>query len=181
VSDDHATQPWVVHGRRVLHDGVCRVEEHDVETPEGRRFAFPVLYMRGFVKVLPVTVEGDVVFVRQYRHALGRATLELPAGGIGLGEDIEVAARRELAEETALRAGELELLGAFHTSPGRLDELGRIFLATSCVPDADAVPDEPTEPVRVPAAQAADLVGVEVHDAASSLALLLARDRLLAL
>jgi ADP-ribose pyrophosphatase len=181
VSDAPATRPWIVHARRVLHEGVCRVEEHDVETPEGRRFAFPVLYMLGFVKVLPVTATGDVVFVRQYRHALGRATLELPAGGIGPGEEPELAATRELAEETGLRPGTLELLGAFNTSPGRLNEVGRIFLATGCVPDPQAVPDEPTEPVHVPARQAAALVGREVHDAASALALLLARDRLQAL
>ena len=89
----------------MLHEGVCRVEEHDVETPEGRRFTFPVLYMRGFVKVLPVTREGDVVFVRQYRHALGRATLELPAGALGRGEEPEAAARAGAGRGDRPRSG----------------------------------------------------------------------------
>ena len=175
----HATDPWKVHARRVIHDSVCRVEEHDVETPDGRRFTFPVMIMGGFVKVLPVTREGDVVFVRQYRHALGRPTLELPAGGLERGEEPEAAARRELAEEAGLAPGSLEHLGTFNTSPGRISERGWIYLATDCVPDPAAVQAEPTEPVHVPLAEAFDLVGGEVADAASTIALLLARDRLL--
>jgi ADP-ribose pyrophosphatase len=137
------------------------------------------MIMGGFVKVLPVTREGDVVFVRQYRHALGRTTLELPAGGLHRGEEPEAAARRELAEETGLAPGTLEHLGTFNTSPGRISERGWVFLATDCVPDPAAVQDEPTEPVHVPLAEAFDLIGGEVADAASTIALLLARDRLL--
>jgi 8-oxo-dGTP pyrophosphatase MutT (NUDIX family) len=171
-------EPWAVRARRVLHQGVCRIEEHDVETPEGRRFAFPVLYLNGFAKVLPVTAAGNVVLVRQYRHALGATTLELPAGAISHGERPETAARRELAEETGLAAGRLEHLGTFHTSPGRLNERGWIYLATDCVPDPDARPDEPTQPVEVPLADAVGLIGRLVHDASTTLALLLARDRL---
>ncbi len=174
-------EPWAVHNRRVLHQGVCRVEEHDVETPEGRRFAFPVLYMGGFAKVLPVTRTGRVVFVRQYRHALGRVTLELPAGAIGPDETPRQAAVRELAEEAGLAAGYVEELGSFVTSPGRISERGWVFLATDCVPDPAARPDEPTEPVEVPLAEAVALIGGEVEDAATSLALLLARDRLAAM
>jgi 8-oxo-dGTP pyrophosphatase MutT (NUDIX family) len=174
-------QPWAVHARRVLHQGQCRVEEHDVETPEGRRFAFPVLYMGGFAKVLPVTRTGHVVFVRQYRHALGRVTLELPAGAIGPGETPRDAAVRELAEEAGLAAGHVEDLGSFVTSPGRISERGWVFMATDCVPDPAAQPDEPTEPVEVPLAEALALIGDRVEDAATSLALLLARDRLTAI
>ncbi len=171
-------EPWAVHARRLLHEGVCRIEEHDVETPEGHRFAFPVLYLNGFAKVLPVTRAGTVVFVRQYRHALGATTLELPAGAIGHGERPETAARRELAEETGLAAGRLEHLGTFLSSPGRLNERGWIYLASDCVPDPAARPDEPTEPVEVPVEEALALVGREVHDTSTTLALLLARDRL---
>jgi ADP-ribose pyrophosphatase len=173
-----SSEPWAVRARRVVHVGVCRIEEHDVETPEGRRFAFPVIYLNGFAKVLPVTAAGNVVFVRQYRHALGAATLELPAGAIAHGERPETAAHRELAEETGLAAGRLEHLGTFVTSPGRLNERGWIYLATDCVPDPGARPDEPTEPVEVPLADAVGLIGREVHDASTTLALLLGRDRL---
>ena len=79
----------------------------------------------------------------------------------------------------ASRRASLEHLGTFNTSPGRISERGWVFLATDCVPDPAAVQDEPTEPVHVPLAEAFGLIGGEVADAASTIALLLARDRLL--
>ncbi|MEI2827516.1 MAG: NUDIX hydrolase [Dermatophilaceae bacterium] len=171
-------EPWDVRATRVLHDTVVRVEEHDVVTPDGRSFAYLLLRTRGFVKVVPVTAAGEIVFVHQYRHAFGRTTLELPAGGIDPGETPEDAARRELAEEALLRAEALEPLGVFATSPGRSDEVGHIFLATGCVPAPDAVQHEPTAPLHVPVAEAYGLIGAEVTDAMSVVALMLARPRL---
>lgn len=170
--------PWDVRATRVLHDTVVRVEEQDVVTPDGRSFAYLLVRSRGFVKVVPVTTAGEIVFVHQYRHPFARTTLELPAGGIDPGEEPEAAAHRELAEETLLRAGSLERLGAFATSPGRSDEIGTIFLARDCVDDPSAVQHEPTAPVRVPIADAFALIGDEVRDAMSVVALLLVRDRL---
>jgi ADP-ribose pyrophosphatase len=172
------TRPWRVHGVRVLHDDVVRIEEHDVETPEGRRFAYPLVRSTGFAMVVPVTDGGDVVLVRQYRHALGGPTLELPAGAVDAGETAAAAARRELAEEAGLAAGALVPLGTFVPSPGRLDARGALFLATACVEDPGAVPAEPTEAVRLPLAAALAAIGGEIVDAVSALALLLARDRL---
>lgn len=175
-------RPWRVKDVELLHDdSFCVIERHDVETPDGRSFLFPVVRTRGYVKVLPVTTAGEVVFVRQYRHALGRALLELPAGGVEPGETPEDAAVRELAEEALLRPGTLEPLGRFLTSPGRMDEAGTLFLAVSCEHDPTAVPHEPTLPVYVPIDEALDLIGTSLDDATSALALLLARDRLLAL
>ena len=77
--------PWDVRATRVLHDTVVRVEEQDVVTPDGRSFAYLLVRSRGFVKVVPVTTAGEIVFVHQYRHAFARTTLELPAGGIDPG------------------------------------------------------------------------------------------------
>ena len=174
-------RPWRVHRVETLHDDShAVVERQDVETPDGRSFGFPLVRTRGYVKVLPVTTTGEIVFVRQYRHALGRALLELPAGGIDPGETPEQAATRELAEEALLRPGTLEPLGRFLTSPGRMDESGTLFLATGCEHDPDAVPHEPTLPVHVPIDEAFGLIGTELDDATSALALLLARDRLAA-
>ncbi len=172
------TRPWRVHAVRVLHDDVVRVEEHDVETPEGRRFAYPLVRSTGFAMVVPVTVGGDVVLVRQYRHALGAPTLELPAGAIDAGETAAAAARRELGEEAGLRAGALVALGTFVPAPGRMDAHGSLFLATGCVPDPTAVAAEPTDPLSLPIAAVLAAIGSEIVDAVSALALLLARERL---
>lgn len=75
--------------------------------------------------VILATIDGDVLLVEQYRVPLGRSCLELPAGLIGddvEGEDDLVAAGRELKEETGYRAGRLEDLGTFYSSPGMLGE-----------------------------------------------------------
>ena len=75
--------------------------------------------------VILAEIDGDVLLVEQYRVPLGRACLELPAGLIGdeeAGEAIETAAVRELEEETGYRAGRIELLGDYFSSPGMLSE-----------------------------------------------------------
>lgn len=77
--------------------------------------------------ILAVTDDGDVVLVEQFRVPLGRACIELPAGLIGddpdrAGEAAESAALRELEEETGYRAGRVEAVGEFHSSPGMVSE-----------------------------------------------------------
>lgn len=83
--------------------------------------------------VVLATVEGDVLLVEQYRVPLGRNCIELPAGLIGddaEGEDDLIAAARELEEETGYRAGELEALGTFCSSPGMVSESFTLVRAT---------------------------------------------------
>lgn len=89
-------------------------------------------YLRhvGAVGVVALDDADRVVLVRQYRHPLGRAIWELPAGLIDVtGEGLPEAALRELAEEADLTAGRLDVLVDLHTSPGCTDELIRVFLA----------------------------------------------------
>lgn len=79
----------------------------------------------GAAAILAITDADEVVLVEQYRVPLGRACLELPAGLIGdetAGEPMPDAARRELEEETGYRAGRIEPLGVFHSSPGMVSE-----------------------------------------------------------
>jgi ADP-ribose pyrophosphatase len=83
--------------------------------------------------VILATIEGDVLLVEQYRVPLGRTCLELPAGLIGDDEDGEdelLAAGRELEEETGYRAGKLENLGSFYSSPGMVSESFTLVRAT---------------------------------------------------
>lgn len=82
--------------------------------------------------------------VYQYRYPLGEATLEIPAGKIDPGEDVERCARRELAEETGFVAGRLEPLVSIVTTPGFCDETIHIFAAhdLSEAPAGEFAPDE---------------------------------------
>lgn len=88
--------------------------------------------------VILAIVDGDVLLVEQFRTPMGRQSLELPAGLIGDddgGEDEDelVAAGRELEEETGYRAGRLEKLGEFFSSPGMLSESFTLVRATDLV------------------------------------------------
>lgn len=88
--------------------------------------------------ILAVDDEGQVLLVEQFRVPLGRACIELPAGLIGDGDDTHgeedaVAAARELEEETGYRAGRMELLGEFWSSPGMVSESYSLFRAHDLV------------------------------------------------
>ncbi len=89
--------------------------------------------------VVAIDDEDRVLFVRQYRVAVGATLLELPAGTLEVGddgtrEDPDLAASRELEEETGMRAGSWRLLTRFFTTPGFTSEDMYLFLATNLVP-----------------------------------------------
>ena len=83
----------------------------------------------GGVTVLPLEPDGTVWCVRQYRYPFSRTLLEVPAGKLEPGEAPELAAARELSEETGLTAGRMQYLGANFTSPGYSEEVLHIYLA----------------------------------------------------
>jgi ADP-ribose pyrophosphatase len=92
--------------------------------------------------IFPLTREGDVVLVRQYRPPLQRMELGLPAGLVDEGEKPEAAARRELLEETGHSGGEWELLGSLASSPSLKDNWAYLFLARGVEETSAPDPDE---------------------------------------
>lgn len=109
---------------------LIRVSRVEFEGPDGHRFERDVVHHPGAVVVVPVTAEGRVLMVRQFRAAVGDELLEIPAGKRDVdGEDPEVTAQRELAEEVGRRAGRIELLARFYNSPGFTDEFSWLYLA----------------------------------------------------
>jgi len=128
--------------------------------------------------VLPITPEGDVLLVRQFRPALRKAILEAPAGLLDVeGEDTATCAARELFEETGYRHTSLEPLGGVHTAVGFATEYVHLFLArTEGEPRGE--PEEGIELVPRPLAEAvADARAGRIDDAKTALALLLADAR----
>jgi ADP-ribose pyrophosphatase len=148
----------------------------EVELPDGARLEYGVLESGGFAAVVPVTGGEDVVLVRQWRQPLGAFTLELPSGGVDAGEKPEVAAVRELFEETGYRAQRLKHLVSVHTSTGRSTEVCHLF-SCEAVRDERGPRPEPTEFIRVvemPLRETLDAVrGGGITDAATVLGLLL--------
>lgn len=112
------------------------------QLPDGNTAAREVCVHPGGVGVLPLDRDGMVTLVRQYRYPFHRILLEIPAGKMDRGaEECELAARRELSEETGLEAGEMIDLGQLYASPGFCTEVLHMYLARD-LKQADSHPDE---------------------------------------
>ena len=154
-----------------------------IERADGRRARRDVAVHPGAVAIVAVDPEGRVLLVRQYRHPAGQALLEIPAGTLdrdpssGATEDPDVAARRELEEETGYRARRWERLTDFWTAPGFATERIFLYLATDLVPAGpdrlDPDEDEALELVRLPWPEAvAAAERGEINDAKSLVGIL---------
>lgn len=106
-----------------------RVDE--VELPDGKRAQRELIKHPGAVAIIAITEQGALVLVEQFRKALERTIIEIPAGKIEPGEDPEKTAIRELEEETGYRANEFTYIQSFATSPGFADEIIHLYLAKS--------------------------------------------------
>ena len=140
---------WLTLERRYLYRNPwCAFRVDEVALPGGDTIEYGVLEGGGFASVVPLTQDGEVVLVHQWRQPLGDFTLELPSGGVDRGEDPRGAAERELFEETGFRAVGLEYLVSVHTSTGRTDEVCHLFRCLA-VRDPGGPRPEPTEFIRV--------------------------------
>ena len=146
-----------------------------VALPDGSAAKREVIRHNGAVCVLPLTSDGNVICVRQYRYAVGKMMLELPAGKLdSKDEDPADAAGRELSEETGFTCGRLTKLGVMYGSPAILDEAIHLYLAEDLT-EGEARPDEGEllEVVRIPLNELADaVVRGEVTDAKTQIAVL---------
>lgn len=140
---------WLTLGSEYLYRNPwCAFRVDEVRLPDGAEIEYGVLESGGFAAVVPVTDDGKIVLVRQWRQPLGDFTLELPSGGVDAGEEPETAARRELFEETGYRAEELAHLVSVHTSTGRSTEVCHLFRCRA-VRDERGPRPEQTEFVRI--------------------------------
>lgn len=150
--------------------------------PGGYTFEREIVRHPGAVVVVPIEDE-HVLMVRQYRGALDRYVLELPAGKLDIpGEPKVRAAARELAEEVGREAERLTEIGRFYNSPGFTDECTTCFLAeglTAVATDLQGIEEEHMALCAIPLADIEGLVGTgELDDAKTMIALGLANRHL---
>ncbi|MCM3742967.1 NUDIX hydrolase [Sporosarcina luteola] len=118
-----------VASETIFEGKIISLRVDEVELPDGKRSKRELINHPGAVAVIAITDEGKMVLVEQYRKALNRSIVEIPAGKIEPGEDIRVTAMRELEEETGYGANQFEYLQSFATSPGFANEIIHIFVA----------------------------------------------------
>ncbi len=139
-----------------------------VQLPNGNTSTREVVEHKGGVCIAPLTDEGELLFVRQYRHPYGKVLLELPAGKLdSKNENRLSAAIRELREETGAVAKNIQFLGELYPSPGYCDEILTLYLATELsFGDADPDEDEFLQVERILLEKAVEMVlGGEIPDA----------------
>lgn len=118
----------------LLESARFRVVRRSRRSADGREYTKDAILHPGAVAVVPILDSGQVCLIRNYRLAVERALIEVPAGTLEVGEPPEATARRELAEETGYVAGELRHLTTFYMSPGILNERMHVFVATGLRP-----------------------------------------------
>jgi ADP-ribose pyrophosphatase len=181
MTDADASSPDVTLRSETVHRGkLLTVRVDTVRLPSGRETGREVVVHPGAIALVPMLPDGRVIFVRQWRHAVGQALLELPAGTREEGEEPATTAARELTEETGYTAERLVPLGRFFTAPGFCTEEIHCYLALGLAPGS-AKPEEDEgitlEPLPL-AETAAVIARGDIHDAKTIAALAMARQYL---
>lgn len=119
-----------IRSKEIFQGKVISLKVDDVSLPNGKVAKREIVNHPGAVAIIPITDDGKLVLVEQYRKALERSIVEIPAGKIDPGEEPEKTARRELEEETGYGCEQLTYLQTFATSPGFADEIIHLYVAS---------------------------------------------------
>lgn len=109
---------------------IIRLQVDEVELPDGKTSKREIVKHQGAVAVIPITDDGKIIMVEQFRKPLEKSIIEIPAGKLEEGETPDITAIRELEEETGYttKRGDLIFVDSFYTSPGFADEIMHIYL-----------------------------------------------------
>lgn len=118
-----------IQSHPIFSGKVISLKVDDVTLPNGGVSKREIVNHPGAVAIIAITADKKMVLVEQYRKALERSIIEIPAGKLEPGEAPEVTARRELEEETGYGCNELTYIQSFATSPGFADEVIHLFVA----------------------------------------------------
>ncbi|NLJ97918.1 MAG: NUDIX hydrolase [Tissierellia bacterium] len=147
-----------------------------VELPDKKYSKREIVEHPGSVGIIPITDDGSMVLVRQFRKPIEKNLLEIPAGKIEINEEPKETALRELSEETGYMANKMEYLFEFYTSPGFSDEKIYLFLATDLLKgEANPENDEYIEVEKLKIEDLVDMVEKgEINDSKTIISILCA-------
>ncbi|CAM5182664.1 ADP-ribose pyrophosphatase OS=Ureibacillus acetophenoni OX=614649 GN=SAMN05877842_10447 PE=3 SV=1 [Ureibacillus acetophenoni] len=165
-----------IHSEPIFKGKVISLKVDDVILPNGKESKREIVNHPGAVAIIPITDEGKIILVEQYRKALERSIIEIPAGKLEKGESPEHTARRELEEETGYGCHELKYLQTFATSPGFADEVIHLYVAKhlyTIEEKAELDEDEFVSLMEVSLEEAEQMVKEQkIHDAKTAFAVL---------
>lgn len=166
--------PSLISRATVYTGHLFNVNLDHVQMPDGVIAVRETLLHPGAVCMVPVTAEGRLLLVTQYRHAAGKRLLELPAGTLERGEAPVEAVSRELQEEVGRIPGRIEPLGGFFVAPGYTTEYIHLFVCSDlAVSSLDGDEDEDIEVEERSMAEALAAVDAgEICDAKSVIGIL---------
>ncbi|UOQ47521.1 NUDIX hydrolase [Gracilibacillus caseinilyticus] len=164
------------HSETIFNGKVISLQVDDVSLPDGKTSKRELVKHPGAVAIIPVTEDNKIVFVKQYRKALEKTIIEIPAGKLEPGEKPAITALRELQEETGYTTEHLTYVTSFYTSPGFADEIIYLYQTQSLSKleqPLETDEDEFVELMELTMEEAEALVeSEEIHDAKTAYALL---------
>jgi ADP-ribose pyrophosphatase len=168
---------------QTIYEGkIISLRLEEVELPDGNRAKRELVQHPGAVALIPITNEGKIILVKQYRKSLNRSLIEIPAGRIEVGEDPKITALRELEEETGYGAREVTYIQSFATSPGFADEIIHLYLAENLYEienPAAGDEDEFIELLEATIDEAEQMVAAgDIYDAKTAFAVIYAKHQL---
>jgi ADP-ribose pyrophosphatase len=179
ATPETADSPEVLAAEEIYHGRIFDVSLYTIREGE-RTYKREVVHHPGGACAVAIYDDWTIALVRQYRHPTLRFVLELPAGKLEAPERPEDCAARELEEEIGVRAGRIEKLAEFFTTPGFCEEKLWVYLATDLTATKQSLEDdELVEVVRVSLPRALEMIASgEIEDAKTIIGLMLAAERL---
>lgn len=163
-----------IDSKKIFDGKIVKLFVDTVELPNGELATREIVRHPGAVCVLPLTSDGEVIMVKQFRYPFNEVMLEIPAGKLEFGEDPYEAVKRELEEESGVVAGKIEHIGELYTTVAIFDERIQVYLAreltfTESHPDED----EFLEVTKIPLDTLVSMVmNGEIKDAKTQIAIL---------
>jgi len=145
---------------QLIYEGkAVKLRVDTVKMPGGREAKREIVEHDNCVAIIAIDADDNALLVKQFRKPVEQELLEIPAGGIDMGEDPETAVSRELREETGYLPRKVERLGGFYSIPGYGTEYLYLYLATDLIPSQLFAEDtENITLVRVPLSQIPELI-----------------------
>ncbi len=170
----------LVSSEHIFKGAIFTVERDRLREENGFEIVREIVRHTGGAGCLPLFADGRIALVKQYRHPARCELLEIPAGKIELGESPMECAAREVEQEIGFRAGRVELLADFYSTPGFCEERLYVYLATDLTPaEQNLDHDEFVEIVYLSLTDALAMVERnEIEDSKTIIALLLAQRRM---